>query len=287
MDDSRIFIVGSLGQLGTALRELFPNAAYGDRDEFDITDTAAYESFDWGAYDVFINAAAMTNVDGAETANGRKLAWQLNAYAASLMSIYTNKHKKKLVHVSSDYVFDGTQKPHIENEQLSPLSVYGASKAAGDLCVQVNPQHYIVRTTWVVGKGKNFIGTMWDLAHREVKPSVVSDQIGRLTFTEDLALAISYLLENNVEYGTYNMTNDGENVSWADIAKLVYIAAGKSAEDVTGVSTTEYYAGKEGIAPRPLQSEMDLTKIKGAGFTPRNWRDALDEYLEELKKETN
>ncbi len=286
MDNSRICVLGGNGQLGTALKSVFPGATFYDRAEFDITNANAYVQEDWGKYDYLINAAAMTNVDGAETSEGRELAWNLNASAVALMAEFARANNITFVHVSSDYVFDGTKTPHVENEAFTPLSVYGASKAAGDIAASFAHNYYILRTTWVIGQGKNFVHTMWDLAHRDIKPSVVNDQIGRLTFTADLAEAIKHLCETKADFGTYNLTNDGDSVSWADFAKLVYVAAGKSANDVTGVTTDEYYAGKENIAPRPLQSELDLAKIKGTGFTPRNWRDALDEYLAQLASES-
>lgn len=286
MDESRIFVTGGNGQLGTALKKIFPGATYTDHQEFDITDEEAYARQDWTQYDVLINAAAMTNVDGAETPEGRELAWRLNASAVSFMSAAAQKYNLTLVHISSDYVFDGTRAPHREAESFTPLSVYGASKAAGDIAAELTPQHYILRTTWVIGQGKNFVRTMWELAHKGVAPSVVNDQIGRLTFADDLAAAIKHAITTHAPYGTYNLTNDGSVASWADFAKLVYEAAGKSADDVTGITTAEYYSGKEGIAPRPLQSEMDLSKIKSTAFSPRDWHEALDEYLQELKKET-
>lgn len=286
MDNSRILVLGGKGQLGTALQSVFPSATFYDREEFDITDANAYVQEDWDKYDYLINAAAMTNVDGAETPEGRELAWSLNASAVGLMAEFARANNITLVHISSDYVFDGTKSPHVENEPFTPLSVYGASKAAGDIAASFAHNYYILRTTWVIGQGKNFVRTMWDLAQRDIKPNVVNDQIGRLTFTSDLALAIKHLIETKADHGTYNMTNDGDNVSWADFASLVYQAAGKSADDVTGVTTAEYFAGKEGIAPRPLQSEMNLSKIKSTGFTPRDWREALDEYLAQLASES-
>ena len=286
MDNSRIFVTGGNGQLGTALRDILPCAHFTDHQEFDMTDEAAYAAINWQDYDIIINAAGMTNVDGAETPEGNELAQKINAHGVKLLADTATAHDLTFVHVSSDYVFDGTKTPHTEDEAFAPLSNYGRSKADGDIAAATTPKHYIARTTWVVGRGKNFVRTMWDLAHRDIKPSVVNDQIGRLTFADDLAASIKHLLATNAEFGTYNLTNDGDSVSWADIAKLVYVAAGKSAEDITGVTTAEYYAGKEGIAPRPLQSEMDLAKLKSTGFTPRDWHEALDEYLNELKKET-
>lgn len=276
----KTLIVGAYGQLGRALSAVFPDAEQVDRDTFDMSDPAIITGRRWRDYGTILNAAAYTAVDLAETPDGRKDSWLANATALTNLVKICNENDITLVHVSSDYVFDGTQDPHTENEALSPLSVYGQSKAAGDLIVSTTPRHYLLRTSWVIGDGKNFVLTMKSLAERDVKPSVVSDQIGRLTFTQDLAAAISHLLTSNASYGTYNLSNEGEPASWADIAKEVYEFVGKSGNDITPVTTEEYYAGKEGVAPRPLQSTLDLGKIKAAGFTPREWKQALREYLE-------
>lgn len=279
MTDSEIFIIGAHGQLGTALRKLYPNAQCADSDTLDITDNASVANFDWSRIKTIINAAAYTNVDGAETQEGRITAWSVNAKAVGNLVQAANTHDITLVHISSDYVFDGTMSPHIETESISPLGVYAQSKAAGDLIVELAEKYYIVRTSWVIGEGKNFVLTMKSLADKGVKPSVVNDQIGRLTFTSDLSQAIAHLLDTRPTYGTYNFSNDGDSVSWADIAKIVYTSVGHNADEVTGVSTVEYYADKEGIAPRPLQSTLSLDKMKATGIAIRDWREALSEYL--------
>lgn len=285
MNNKKVLITGANGQLGLALQKLFPNAEYVDLDTFNISDPTAYSSRNWSEYSLILNAAAYTNVDGAETPEGRVISWQANATAIMLLSKVCTANNITLVHVSSDYVFDGTKTPHKEDEQYSPLGVYGQTKAAGDIAASLTPQHYIVRTSWVVGKGKNFIKIMKDLANKGIKPNVVNDQIGRLTFTEDLANAFYHLVSTNQPYGVYNCTNEGPLTSWADIAQIVYKEYGHNPQDVTGVPTATYYAGKEGIAPRPLNSQLDLTKIKATGFTPRNWQDALNDYFIELKSQ--
>lgn len=285
MNDKKILITGAHGQLGLALQKFFPEAECVDLDTFNISDPKAYESRNWADYGLILNAAAYTNVDGAETAEGRVISWQANASAVMLLSQVSIANNITLVHVSSDYVFDGTKAPHTEDEPFSPLGVYAQTKAAGDIATSLAPKHYIARTSWVVGRGKNFVKTMRELAIKGVKPSVVNDQIGRLTFAEDLASGIHHLVSTNQPFGTYNLTNTGDLASWTDIAKIVYEHTGASANDVTGVSTAEYYAGKDGIAPRPLKSELNLAKIKATGFTPRDWRVALDGYLSELANE--
>lgn len=278
MNDNEIFIVGAKGQLGLALQAQYPGARSADIDELDITDKKSVEAFDWTGIKVILNAAAYTNVDGAETSEGRIAAWSVNADAvANLVSIAAH-YDATLVHISTDYVFDGTHTQHAEDEPFAPLSVYGASKAAGDIAVSLAPKFYIVRTSWVIGDGKNFVRTMLGLGQKGVSPTVVADQIGRLTFTSTLVQAIDHLLQTNAPYGTYNVSNDGESASWAAITRQIFADAGLQ-NTVTDTTTAEYFAGKEGIAPRPLQSTLDLSKIKATGFLPHTWQDDLKDYI--------
>jgi dTDP-4-dehydrorhamnose 3,5-epimerase len=180
-------------------------------------------------------------------------------------------------------VFDGTQTPHTETEPFSPLSVYGQSKAAGDLVVSLLPKHYILRTSWVIGEGKNFVRTMLSLGEKGIAPTVVADQIGRLTFTSTLVSAIHHLLSTQSPYGTYNVTNSGESASWAEITRQIFKLAGYKLT-VTDTTTDEYYAGKPGIAPRPLQSTLDLSKIEGTGFHSTDWHEDLADYIKKEQR---
>ncbi|HEU0266562.1 MAG TPA: bifunctional dTDP-4-dehydrorhamnose 3,5-epimerase family protein/NAD(P)-dependent oxidoreductase [Candidatus Saccharimonadaceae bacterium] len=273
----KVLITGANGQLGQALQALYADADCVDRDTLDISSPEVFTARRWKDYGLILNAAAYTAVDLAET-DGRADAWSANAVAVANLAQIARDNGITLVHISSDYVFDGTRDNHAEDEPFAPLGVYGQTKAAGDIAAGMAPQHYILRTSWVIGKGNNFVRTMKSLADRGIEPSVVSDQIGRLTFTDDLATATKHLVDTKAPYGTYNLSNDGEPASWADIAKAVYKLAGHDENEVTGVTTAEYYAGKTDIAPRPLKSTLDLTKIKSTGFTPRNWREALNDY---------
>ena len=284
MKDSEIFIVGANGQLGLALREKYPGAQYADIDELDITDKKSVENFDWSGIKYILNAAAYTNVDGAETPEGRVLCWAVNADAVANLVAVAAHYDITLVHISSDYVFDGTKEIHDEDEAFAPLSVYGSSKAAGDLTVSLAPRFYILRITWLIGEGKNFVRTMLELAHKGINPTVVDDQIGRLTFTSELVRAIDHLLVKQPQYGTYNLSNSGESMSWADITRKIFEYAGVN-NKVTNTSTAEYFSNKTGIAPRPLQSTLNLDKIQVTGFESRDWVDDLKEYVsKELKK---
>ena len=275
-----ILITGANGQLGTALRSQYPSAKFADIDELDITNSQSVEDFDWSNIDVILNGAAYTNVDGAETNEGRVAAWKVNATAVANLVQVCREHDIMLVHVSSDYVFDGTKQPHLEYESFSPLSVYGASKAAGDLLVATLPKHYILRTTWVIGEGKNFVRTMLGLAGKGIEPTVVSDQIGRLTFTSELVRAIDHLLSTTPDYGTYNVTNAGPVKSWADITRDIFELSGHGDLQVTDISTADYYDGKDGIAPRPLNSEMSLDKLHATGFKSQDWQTDLEKYIQ-------
>jgi len=279
MDDSLLVITGAHGQLGTALQEQYPHAEMLDSEALDITDQIAVKAHDWTKKSVIINAAAYTNVDGAESAEGRIAAWKANATGARNLAEVAAERGMTLVHISSDYVFDGTHDKHSEAEPFSPLNVYGQSKAAGDIAVSLAPNHYILRTTWVIGEGKNFVRTMLGLGQKGISPTVVADQIGRLTFTSELVRVIDHLLHTNPAFGTYNATNDGESASWATITREIYKLAGFKLS-VADTTTAAYFAGKPGVAPRPLQSTMDLTKLQQTGFTSHDWRDDLKAYIQ-------
>ncbi len=279
IDDSKVFIVGAKGQLGTALRAQYPRAQSADIDELDITQRDSVLGFDWSGISIILNAAAFTNVDGAETAEGRVAAWKVNAVAVASLAEVARQHGITLVHVSTDYVFDGTKDPHTEDEAFAPLSVYGASKAAGDLLAASVPKHYILRTCWVIGEGNNFVRTMLGVAQKGISPTVVADQIGRLTFTGELVRAIDHLLSKDATPGTYNVSNDGDPVSWADITRRIFDLADHKDLIVTDTTTAKYFADKDGIAPRPLHSTMDLAKIHATGFSSNDWQDDLTAYI--------
>ncbi len=271
-----VLVIGGSGQVGRALRRVFPGAVAPPRAELDLADPASVAAFDFSLYDVVLNAAAYTGVDAAES--DRHGAWAANATGPALLAARATEHGFTLVHLSSDYVFDGTTEEHPEDEPLSPLGVYGQSKAAGDAAVGSTPRHYLLRTTWVVGDGHNFVRTMQRLARDDVSPTVVDDQIGRLTFADDLARAVRHLLDSRAPYGTYNVSSGGEPRSWAGFARAVFAASGRSPDDVTPVSTEEYGAGKE-LAPRPTHSVLSLDKIRATGFEPRDVLEGLAAYL--------
>ncbi|HYO85020.1 MAG TPA: sugar nucleotide-binding protein [Dermatophilaceae bacterium] len=274
MTPLRTVILGAGGQVGRALARILPQAHALTRAEFDLADSGQVAGFDWDGVSTVINAAAYTAVDLAETPEGRRDAWATNVTGVARLVEACRANQIRLVHLSSDYVFDGTAAEHPEDEPFSPLGVYGQTKAAGDVLVGTWQRHYIVRTSWVIGDGKNFVRTMADLAARGVSPSVVNDQVGRLTFADDLAAGIAHLLSTDAPFGTYNLTNTGPVQSWADIAADVFELCGRDPADVRPVSTEEY-AGGRNLAPRPERSPLALDAITGAGFVPGAARERL------------
>ncbi|MEN0070968.1 MAG: bifunctional dTDP-4-dehydrorhamnose 3,5-epimerase family protein/NAD(P)-dependent oxidoreductase [Propionicimonas sp.] len=277
----RTVIIGCGGQLGRALTALLPDALGVDLPDFDLTGPAVETALNWSGVDTILNASAYTAVDVAETPEGRRAAWAANVEGVARLCRIAAEHRIRLVHVSSDYVFDGTAAEHDESEGFAPLGVYGQTKAAGDALVAQLARHYIVRTSWVIGAGRNFVRTMAELAARGVSPTVVADQYGRLTFTDDLAAGIVHLLSSGAAYGTYNLSNTGPVQSWADIAADVFELSGRSRADVTPITTEQYAAGKL-VSPRPVNSALALGKLAGTGFAPPPASQRLREYLAAL-----
>ena len=307
MAPKRTLVTGCNGQLGRAVRALAEDRGiarlfdFTDIDEFDFSDVSAYSSINWDLYGTVINCGAYTAVDAAETDEGRVAVWKANATGPALLARTCAEHGITLVHISSDYVFDGVSKMHGEDELLSPLGVYGQTKAAGDLSVEGCAPHYIVRSSWVIGDGKNFVRTMamlsdrcMDAEHSLERVTVVDDQLGRLTFADQMAEGIFWLLgyrDGDVApsapapFGTYNLTGSGRVASWYEIARTVFELHNGNGACVTPVSTAEYYANARGpISPRPMHSALRLSKIDDAGFVPRDWEEELAEYVASLSR---
>lgn len=298
MAPKRTLVTGSNGQLGRAIRALaeergLPGFEYTDIAEFDFSDPGAYARFDWDLYGTIINAGAYTAVDEAETEEGRPIAWKANAVGPSLLSQVARDHGITLVHVSSDYVFDGVAEEHSEDEPFAPLGVYGQSKTAGDIAVSLAPKHYIVRSSWVIGDGHNFVKTMMGLSRRCAdsedalnQVAVVDDQHGRLTFASDMAEAILALLDGNAPYGTYNLTGSGRIATWKEIAQLVFDYTCGNGECVLPVSTEDYASNSAGpVSSRPAHSALNLSKIQAVGYNPPDWEVELKRYVESVKKD--
>ncbi|UFU02405.1 bifunctional dTDP-4-dehydrorhamnose 3,5-epimerase family protein/NAD(P)-dependent oxidoreductase [Ruania suaedae] len=279
----RTLVLGADGQIGRALRSRWgevPSVEYTTRSQLDLTDTGLAGARPWQDCGVLVNAAAFTGVDAAETHEGRRAAWEANATAVGRLARIATDHRLTLVHLSSDYVYDGTAPPYLEDAPVSPMGVYGQTKAAGELAAATTPRHYIIRTSWVLGDGHNFVRTMQRLAAAGVDPRVVGDQWGRLTLADDIAAAITHLMTTGAPFGTYNVTGSGQVRSWAEIAQAVFRLSGHDPARVTEVTTSQYLAdAPQPTAPRPTSSVLDLTKITASGFRPTDTDAALVRYL--------
>jgi dTDP-4-dehydrorhamnose reductase len=290
MEPKKILVIGAAGQLGQALIKAIPEAVPVTRTTLDLASAESIKGFDFAPFGVVINAAGYTKVDAAETEAGRRDAWVVNVVGVGALVEAARRHRFTLVHISSDYVFDGSRTIHPEAEPFSPLGVYGQTKAAGDALVASLPAYYLIRTSWVIGEGHNFVRTMASLADRGVNPEVVDDQVGRLTFTTEISRAVVHLLQVAAPYGTYNLSNDGEPMTWAGIARAVFQARGRDTASVKSVTTAEYvksvttaeYAAGKSLAPRPRHSVLSLDKIISCGFRPADATTQLQAYLSSL-----
>lgn len=286
----KVMITGASGQLGLALyRLLHDNAAYellrtnafASEDSavtaLDITEEAAVKEYIQAHKpDIILNCAAMTAVDLCESE--QEMAYRINALGPKYLAMEAEQIGAKLVHVSTDYVYDGLGKePYTEEAAPNPLSVYGKTKLAGDEFVQASCEKYfILRTAWVYGEGKNFVKTMLRLAENNNKIRVVADQYGTPTSALELARVIVYLM-NTESYGIYHATGEG-SASWYEFAKTIFEEAGKTVE-VEAIPTSEYKVA----ATRPMYSVLDNKALRERhGYMMKEWRIALQEYMQEL-----
>ncbi|MFD4959972.1 sugar nucleotide-binding protein [Microbacterium sp. NPDC058389] len=287
MPARKTLVLGAGGQLGSALRRRFgadPSFEFTTRAELDITSDDLPLQRHWRDYDVIINAAAYTAVDAAESPEGRAAAWETNSTSVARLSALCASQGITLVQISSDYVFDGQKpSPYVEDDAVAPLGVYGQTKAAGDAAAGIAPRHYVVRTSWVVGDGKNFVRTMIGLAERGIDPAVVADQYGRLTFADDIVRGIEHLIAVQAPFGVYNLTSSGDVGSWADIARSVFRLVGHDPERVGSTTAAAYAASAAApTAPRPRNSMLDLAKIEATGFALPDWQTGLERYVASL-----
>jgi dTDP-4-dehydrorhamnose reductase len=271
-----ILVIGANGMLGRDMMALIGAAARGvDIDEIDITSLESTERVIRTLKpETVINCAAYTDVDGCET--NVETAMQVNGEGVAHLALATREIGAGLVHVSTDYIFDGSKStPYVEDDAPCPLGVYGESKLAGELNAAFNPDHLIVRTQWLYGlHGKNFVETMLRLAVEKDEIAVVDDQVGSPTWTVDLAHAVLDLLKSG-HRGIYHAANAGF-CSWNGFAKAIFEEAGLPVK-VHGMTTDELNRP----ARRPLYSTLDCSKLEqDAGLRLQPWRSALKTYLQ-------
>ena len=285
-----IIVTGCNGQLGRAInKELNGKYELVNTDVFqgegitplDITNVdAVVELARKVKPSVIINCAAYTAVDKQES--DVDLSYKINAIGPRNLAIASTEVGAKLVHVSTDYVFEGNgTRPYVEFDKTNPVSVYGKTKLAGEEFVkQFAKESFIIRTAWLYGDGKNFVKTMLSLSEKYDEVSVVKDQLGTPTSTTELAKAIHYLLPTQ-NYGTFHGTCEGDT-NWADFTEEIFRIAGKKTK-VNHVTTQEYVAKNPQSAPRPAYSILENYMFKlTSDFMFADWHDAIEQYLKEL-----
>ena len=273
-------MTGGNGQLGSEIKELsssFTNDSFffTDTSNLDITNHAVVAAFiKTNNIDVIVNCAAYTAVDKAESEP--ELADAINHLAVKNLAIIAKERGAKLIHISTDYVFDGTgHKPYVETDIPNPQSVYGQTKLDGELAIQaVNPSNsIIIRTSWVYSNfGSNFVKTMLRLGKEHEKINVVSDQVGSPTYAGDLAKVILKILPTikNEQVAIYHFANSG-TCSWSEFAKAIFEIKGLKVM-VHPILTSQYPT----IAKRPKYSVLGTDKIlMGFGICIPTWRDSL------------
>lgn len=268
-----ILVLGANGMLGHAIQEVFRNheLTCWDQTQLDITDdTAVGEKIPAVKPDAIINAAAFTDVDACE--EKESLATKVNGDAVGYIAAAADKLTIPLVHISTDYVFDGTKKEgYLENDFPSPINAYGRSKLRGEQQLMSHTHnYYLVRTAWLYGpNGKNFVETITAAAKEKNKLQVVNDQFGSPTYTVTLARSIQNLLENKLPYGIYHRTNDGV-ASWFEFAQAI-LAWRKIETPIEPVSSDAFPRP----AKRPAYSVLKTSKLP----VLEPWETALAEYL--------
>ena len=273
----KYLITGANGQLGQEVTHLLDelNETYlaCGSDHLDILDIEEIdEIFNKEKPDFVFHCAAYTAVDNAE--DDESPNWEVNVKGTHNIAEACSKYGATLVYISTDYVFDGDKMDQYKEEDpTNPQNAYGTAKLEGEKTVQsILDNYYIVRTSWVFGQyGNNFVSTMKRLAKEKEKLTIVSDQVGRPTWTRTLAEFMVHLTKKLPEYGVYHLSNDGQ-CSWYEFAKEIL----KDEKiEVKPISSAEYPQR----AKRPMHSVMDLSKTKETGFELIRWEIALAQYL--------
>lgn len=284
----KVLVTGSNGQLGCELQLLarvHPEIlfSFSDIDTLDLTNQQAVKDFFSGnEFDFCVNCAAYTAVDKAETEKGN--AFKINAEAAGYLAEACRANKTILIHISTDFVFDGnSSKPYKEDDHVNPLSVYGASKLLGEKNVLSKYSHVVlIRTSWLYSSfGNNFMKTMTRLGKEREEISVVYDQVGTPTFAGDLAqviLKIVLIEKKNIPFGIYHYSNEGV-CSWFDFASEIMKISGLDCK-VKAIETKDYPTP----AKRPAYSVLNKRKIKETfELEIPHWKDSLKKCIELLQ----
>ena len=284
----KVLLIGADGMLGGELRERLEkiqDVTGTTLQTLDICDReAVFAKAKEVNPDFIINCAAYTNVDGCET--NYDLANRVNGLALENIADATKATNSTLIHISTDYVFDGkmdVEKAYTEDMEPAPVTAYGKTKLLGEENARKAEKYYILRTAWLYGLGgKNFVKTMLKLSETHDTLSVVCDQHGSPTCTTTLCEIIEAIMEKEPEYGVYHSTNEGFT-TWYDFTRKIFELAGKSTK-VNPVTSAEYKEMNPASSDRPKNSQLSKEKLHKIDVYPKAWEKALEEYLkEELK----
>lgn len=273
----KVWIVGSESQIGKAILEIINptelKVLCTDKEELDITETENVLSFgEINRPDVIINCAAIT--DTKRCAAEPELAFRVNALGARNLSLVARKHNAKIVQISTDDVFDGRKTtPYTEFDDTNPLTVYGQSKRAGENYVkEFTHKHFIVRSTWVYGKGKNFVNALLQSAETETEVSIPTDQFGSPTSAKDLARIILHLIHTN-EYGTYHATCKGKCSRYEFAGEILRLSGKKLKLNPAAAADVP--------TARPAYAVLDnfILRIIDVYDMP-TWQESLKEFME-------
>ena len=274
----KILVTGSNGQLGQCLKQQLQNTGdiscyFATREDLDITNNdVVHQFFGEHNFDYCINTAAYTNVEKAESE--QKEAFLINAEGAYNLAKACKKYNVVLLHISTDYVFDGMAKtPYQEQDPTNPLNVYGASKLKGEQhIVDTWNKHFIIRTSWLYSQyGHNFLNSMLQFAKQKKALTITTQQKGTPTNANDLAqVLVTIIKTGNARYGVYHFSNQGE-ATWYDFAEAIFKATGEI--DTVNLAKTEHYAT---FAKRPVYSVLNCNKLKVTlGTQYKSWEDSL------------
>ncbi|KJD34098.1 dTDP-4-dehydrorhamnose reductase [Tamlana nanhaiensis] len=281
----KILVTGGNGQLAQCLKVLANSFegyqfSFYSKDDFDITNAIQVDAvFQAENYSFCINCAAFTNVDASET--NKASAEAINYQAVYNLAHACNKHSVKLIHVSTDFVFDGTQStPYRETDKTNPLGVYGNTKLLGEQAIQNTYEaYYIVRTSWLYSEfGNNFLKTMLRLSETRPELGVVFDQVGTPTYAKDLAaLIIAIIQKDNDAFGVYHYSNEGV-ASWYDFATEIFNLKNLKTK-VLPIRSEQYPTP----ATRPSYSVFDKQKVKHIfSISIPHWRSSLENCLQNV-----
>lgn len=284
----KVLLIGADGMLGGELKERLEKKYDVEETTIETLDICKKEDVLKKANEVrpdfIINCAAYTNVDGCEI--NYDLANKVNGLALENITTAANNVNATLIHISTDYVFDGkldVNMAYTEDMKPNPVSAYGKTKLLGEKYVQAANKYYILRTAWLYGiGGKNFVKTMLSLSKTHDSLSVVCDQHGSPTSTTTLCEIIEQIMEKEPEYGIYHSTNEGFT-TWYDFTRKIFEFAGVSIT-VNPVTSEEYKKMNPASSDRPKNSKLSKEKLHRVGIYPASYEDALKAYLKkELK----